>query len=113
MEVLIALAILAISMGALIEGGGQSANTMEHLRNKTIANWVAQNSVNQIQLEKKWPLAKRQKGREEMAGVRWVWEAEAFDTFDKNVKKLVVTVKVDEVGIKNNSATVTAYVAKP
>lgn len=111
-EVLIALAILAISMGALIKGGGQSANTMEHLRNKTLASWVAHNSVSQIQLEKVWPLPSRQKGREEMAGIIWLWEAETEDTFDENVKRLHVIVKPD--GVKTNPvATVIAFVARP
>ena len=112
-EVLIALAILAIAMSALVQGGGQSALTMEHLRNKSVANWVAQNSVTAIQLEKKWPLDRKQSGVEEMAGVRWRWQAESNDTFDEDIKKLQVTVRMDESDSKTNLATVTAYVAKP
>ncbi len=111
-EVLIALAILAIAMGALIKGGGQSAATMEHLRNKTLASWVAHNSVSQIQLEKVWPLPSQRKGREEMAGISWSWEASIEDTFDVNVKRIYVRVKPDDSSA-NPVATVTAFVAKP
>ncbi len=112
-EVLIALAVLAIAMGALIKGGGQSAQTMDHLRNKTFANWVALNSVSQIQLSKDWPVKSRQKGVEEMAGKRWQWIAESEDTFDENVKRIKVTVHDEQGDPKHAAATFYAYVAKP
>lgn len=46
LEVLVALAVLAIAMGAIIHAATQSINTVATLRDQTFASWVTLNQVN-------------------------------------------------------------------
>ena len=43
LEVLIALAVLALSMGAAIKAASDYTNNQAYLRDRTIAMWVARN----------------------------------------------------------------------
>ena len=49
-EVLVALAIVAIGMAAVLGTLTSSANTVVYLRDKTFANWVALNQIAQLRL---------------------------------------------------------------
>ena len=64
LEVLVALAVLAIAMGAIIHAATQSINTVATLRDQTFASWVALNRVNALLLEAKpWPEEGSRKGK--------------------------------------------------
>jgi general secretion pathway protein I len=47
LEVLVALAVLAIAMGAIINAATQSIASTAYLRDQTFASWVALNQVNE------------------------------------------------------------------
>jgi general secretion pathway protein I len=49
-EVLIALAILSISLTAIIKSTSQNIKDTIYLQDKTIANWVAMNALNEARL---------------------------------------------------------------
>ena len=46
-EVLIALAIIAIAMTAVIKAGSQNIRSTTHLQTKTLATWAAQQALNE------------------------------------------------------------------
>ena len=48
-EVLIALAVLAIALSAVIKGVSANANNAAHLRDRMLAHWVAMNKVTELQ----------------------------------------------------------------
>ena len=50
LEVMVALAILALTLGAMIQAGGASARNVAMLRDRTLASWVALNKVNEALL---------------------------------------------------------------
>lgn len=95
LEVLVALAVLSITMAALIKGGGENAANAGYLRDRTLAHWVGMNTVAEYQLAENWPDTGRFQGEEEMAGRRWYWRAEVSETFDEDIRRLDVTVYVD------------------
>ncbi|MDD1622613.1 MAG: type II secretion system minor pseudopilin GspI [Methylococcaceae bacterium] len=73
LEVLIALALLAILMAGLIKITADNTKNLWYLENKTIAATIAANHAVQLRLDKERP--ESQDGREDMAGRRWYWQA--------------------------------------
>lgn len=93
-EVLIALAIIAISLTAVIKAASQNIRANSYLQNKTIALWVAQNVMNEVQLG----LLKVSEGRDtetgstEMLGQAWYYRASEQATGNASIKKIEVKV---------------------
>ena len=72
LEVLIALAILAILMVSAIKITADNIENLWYLENKTLAAIVASNHAVQLRLDKDKP--ERKDGWDEMAGRRWYWQ---------------------------------------
>ncbi len=81
-EVLIALTIIAISLGALMSASGNQAYQTGYLKQKTLAHWVAMNEMTLLQLDEEWPALGESKGRAEMAGAEWFWLRTVEETED-------------------------------
>ncbi|MBD9355728.1 type II secretion system minor pseudopilin GspI [Methylomonas sp. EbA] len=73
LEVLIALALLAILMAGLIKITADNTQNLWYLENKTLAATIAANHAVQLRLDKDKP--ENQDGWETMAGRRWYWQA--------------------------------------
>lgn len=93
LEVLVAMAILAISLGALVKASGDSALNAAYLRDKTLAHWVAQNKAVELQLRKQWPQPGILSGTEEMADREWYWEVSVKETTDEYVRNMTISVR--------------------
>lgn len=91
-EVLVAVAILALVMGAFIASGSQYADQARYLQQKTLALWVAHNRLVEYELAPDWPDTGRDEGRAEMAGREWVWQTEVNETQDPAVRRVDVAV---------------------
>ncbi len=76
LEVLVALAIVAISVGALLGTITSSASNVIYLKDKTLAEWVALNRLTEIRINQQKPGTGRRTGNTEMGGMRWQWEEE-------------------------------------
>ncbi|TAK65352.1 MAG: type II secretion system protein GspI [Methylobacter sp.] len=72
LEVLIALAILAILMVSAIKITAENIKNLWYLENKTIASIIASNHAVQLRLDKEKP--ESQDGWDQMAGRRWYWQ---------------------------------------
>lgn len=100
LEVLVALAVLAIAMGAIMSAITQSVNTIGALRDQTFAGWVALNKVNEWLLDHAdWPDEGTRKGETELANRVWRWEARFAKTDDPDMRRLEVTVWGGEGGL--------------
>jgi general secretion pathway protein I len=75
-EVLVAVAVLAIAMAAIIQTMARQANNAGYLREKTIALWVAHNQLAEIELKDQPPDVGKTEGESEMSGVKWKWKVE-------------------------------------
>ena len=99
LEVLVALAVLAIAMGAIIHAATQSINTVATLRDQTFASWVALNQVNTLLLESApWPEEGSRTGSVELANRTWRWDARFFKTEDPDLRGVELTVRASETG---------------
>ncbi|MEK6749493.1 MAG: type II secretion system minor pseudopilin GspI [Pseudomonadota bacterium] len=95
-EVLVALAVLAIALGAIIRSVGQTVSNLAYIRDKTFANWVAMNRLAEIQVLG-LSLSGSDTGSEQMAGQEWYWKTTATD-LDKSypdVKQIQIEVRRD------------------
>ena len=112
LEVIIAIAVLAFAMTALVEGAGRGAFNANHLKEKTLAHWVALNKIAEYQLQPTWPAVGLQKGTYDMANFDWRWEARVTETEDKNVRRLEMDVRMGP-NAKSAMTKVTAFLDNP
>lgn len=111
-EVMVALLIVAISLGGVTYTVGNIARNETVIGEKTFARWVAMNQIAKAQIEHAWPSIGTSNGDETMAGVEWKWEQKALNTADENVRKIEVSVWSAASGQDNPSVTLTGFLAK-
>lgn len=97
-EVLVALAIVAIGMAALMTALTSSASTTVYMRDKTLAEWVALNQIEAVRLKLQRPQKGESEGDAEMAGRKWKWHQEVMETEVKGIMRIDVSVKPAEIG---------------
>ena len=73
LEILIALAILAILMLGLLKIASDNTRNLSHIENKTLATIIATNHATLLRLGKEKP--EQDDGWEMQAGRRWYWQA--------------------------------------
>ncbi|MGH8298636.1 MAG: type II secretion system minor pseudopilin GspI [Steroidobacteraceae bacterium] len=73
-EVLVALAIVAIGMAAVLEALTSSANTAVYLQDKTFAEWVALNRIETVRLSGAVPTVGTSNDKIDYAGRSWEWQ---------------------------------------
>lgn len=111
-EMLIAMAILAIAMGALLQTAAQHAFNSVGLRDRTIAQWVAANKLAEYQLKKSWPDVGKTTGEAEMAETIWYWQADVQKVNDKDLRRIEVSVRKNE-DAPNSLYTLPGFLASP
>jgi general secretion pathway protein I len=79
LEVLVAVAILAVALGALIKAGSDNAANTAYLRDRTYAHWVALDQVTLYRTGLEEPHRGTRSGAREMAGRTWFWRATLSD----------------------------------
>ena len=110
-EVLVALAIIAISLGAILNTSGTQANQATYLKQKTIAHWVAMNEITKLQIEKQWPSIGETDGSTEMANNEWFWVRTVIKTEDDNARQIEFQVFSDKKH-NDNLTRLIGYVGK-
>ena len=99
LEVMIALLVIALGMGAVINTTTEAGWKATHLKQSTIANWVAYNQIALYRAKRVWDGKTRLGGDTEMANVEWTWEMELSGTDDPSLRRIDVEVflKGDDV----------------
>jgi general secretion pathway protein I len=92
-EVLVALAIVTIGMAALLAALGSSADSATYQRDKTFAEWVALNRIEEVRVALQRPTKGKSEGEAEMAGVKWKWAQEVLETEVKGILRVDVSAK--------------------
>lgn len=101
-EVLAAVAVLALALGACIAGASQYAANASYLRDKAVASWVARNKLVELHLAQAWPELGKSDGIEQMAGREWRWRVEVLETPDDKVRRVDVYVDAPGAGKKKD-----------
>ncbi len=92
LEVLIALAVVAIGMLAVIGTAATSTRRAGELRDETFAHWVAMNELTTLRLAPAWPHLGTLKGDSDMAGQKWDWQANISKTSDPALLRADIAV---------------------
>jgi general secretion pathway protein I len=90
LEVLIALAIVAMSVGALLGTVTSSASNIIYLKDKTLAEWVALNRLTEDRIDQQMPALGKRSGNSLMAGQRWEWQEEVIELPIKGMFRIEV-----------------------
>ena len=69
-EVVVAIAIVALGLGALFNVLANTAGNVGSLRERTFASWIAQNRITEVRLGTVFPSVERTTGELEYAGRR-------------------------------------------
>ena len=96
-EVLVALAIVAIGMSAVLSALSSSADTVSYLRDKTFAQWVALNKIATLRISGQQPPTGNSNGDTDYAGRSWHWRQAVVATEVPGVVRIDVSVRPAEV----------------
>jgi len=91
-EILVALAILAIALTAGMRALAQATDTASALKARTLALWVAQNRLARAQLADPWPGAGTRDGDETQAGTQFAWRETVTGTPNPAFRKIEIVV---------------------
>lgn len=97
-EILAAVAVLAIALAAIVSGMARYADSAIHLREKTLALWLAHNRLTEIALDPTWPAIGESDGDAKFADADWTWEVVVAKTPADNVRRITVEVRRAETG---------------
>ncbi len=92
-EVLVALAVVAIGMAAVLESVLSSADSAVYLRDKTFAEWVALNQLSQTRLNAQAPSQGTTDGTLDYAGRKWRWRQDVSDGGFPGILRIDVSVQ--------------------
>ena len=92
-EVLVALAIVAIGMAAVLEALTSSANTAVFLQEKTFAEWVALNRMETLRLSGNFPATGSSSDHLDYAGRSWEWQQKVSTTQIPDVREIEIDVR--------------------
>ncbi|HQU14847.1 MAG TPA: type II secretion system minor pseudopilin GspI [Gammaproteobacteria bacterium] len=113
LEVLIALAILAIALAAAIQSAGSVAGNAAYLRDRTLADWVARNQFIEQRITRAWPSVGDSDGTVTMAGREWKWTMKVSGTPDPDMRQVDLKVSVKDDPKAGSLATLVGYLGKP
>jgi general secretion pathway protein I len=91
-EVVVALFIVALGIGALLSTLTSSAGNLEHLRDKSLAQWVALNHVSEVRLGIAAASDGKTSGEVQFAGTSWYWRQEITDPGIAGMRRIDVSV---------------------
>src|SRR5256885_5448282 len=91
-EILVALAIVAVALAAGMRALAQSADSASTLKARTLALWVAQNRLANAQLAEPWPALGSVAGEAEQAGTRFLWRESVSGTPNPAFRKIEIIV---------------------
>jgi len=112
LEVMVALAVLAVALGALIKAGSEAAANGASLRDRTYAHYVAQNLLADAELAESWPATGNRTGTVELGGQRWSWSLLVDKTADEDIRRLEVAVRLADGPEGGDQVREVAYVAR-
>src|SRR5271169_6140617 len=91
-EVLVALAIVAVALAAGFRSVAQSSDSATALKARTLALWVAQNRLAAAQLETPAPAVGESGGNDAEAGASFAWHATVVGTPNPAFRRVEITV---------------------
>ena len=104
-EVVVALAIVAIGMLAVFKTIGDTTHNVSDLRDRSFATWIADNRITEIRISGEMPSVEETAGEVEFAGRCWHWVTNVSQTQVQGLRRIDVSVRRD--GDPEDSSLVT------
>ena len=89
-EVMVALTVLAVAFAAGYRALGQSTNNAELLKRRALAQWVAQNQLAQMQINRATIVTGS--GEAQQAGIDFIWRVTLTATPNATFRKAEIVV---------------------
>jgi len=109
LEVLAALVIVALGMLGVIEAVSQTARNSAYVRDKTVAHWIAMNQLTRVRLAPQAPKVDKSSDQVEMSDRRWRWTMEVSQTAVESVRRIDVSVRLQDADEASSLASVTGF----
>ncbi|MDH3547640.1 MAG: type II secretion system minor pseudopilin GspI [Gammaproteobacteria bacterium] len=110
-EVMVALAIIGLSLLAVGAKMGQMIDTANVIRERTYASWIAQNKITELRLANVLPEVSSSSGEVDYASSEWGWRTVISETGVENLFR--VDVSVSYAGSEEVIRTVTGFIGEP
>jgi general secretion pathway protein I len=107
-EVLVALAVLAIVLTAVMHTMAQAIDATATLRERHVALWVAQNRLAEHQMRHEWPAVDTRDGDTETGGEKWFWREQVSTTPEPTIRRIEITIR-RQAGSENTQARLVGY----
>lgn len=98
LEVLVALAIFAVVAASVLTASARSLQIASQLEDKTLAMWIADNRLSELQLAETPPGDGRDQGELAFAGRRWQWQSEIQATSEPSMRRVTLWVAPQPAG---------------
>ncbi|MSQ92139.1 MAG: type II secretion system protein GspI [Gammaproteobacteria bacterium] len=95
-EVVVALAIVALGMFAVFKAIGDTTSNIGYLRDRSMAAWIADNRITEIRLSGEFPSVDRTEGDVDFAGRRWHWAATVSQTPVEGLRRIDIKVRRED-----------------
>ncbi|MFN2308952.1 MAG: type II secretion system minor pseudopilin GspI [Gammaproteobacteria bacterium] len=92
LEVLVALAVLALALASAIRASGAYVGNQVYLQERTLAHWVARNALTEIELETEWPGIGQRSDSARLADLDWEWRATVSETPEPDLRRIELSV---------------------
>jgi general secretion pathway protein I len=110
LEVLVALAIIAIALTAAVRAAGVSLDSSAQVKERMLASWVAQNRLAELTARHTFPDLGTRNGTAAQAGRTFTWEEITGVTPNENFRR--VEIRVRATGQEHVAATLVGYLAQ-
>jgi general secretion pathway protein I len=94
-ELLVALAVLAVALAAAVASLSQGIDLAAALRARTLARWVAEDRLTYHRLAAPWPEIATTEGTSEMGGRTWWWREVVAGTPIGELRRIEIEVRAD------------------
>jgi len=111
-EVMVAVVIVAVGMGAAILAVNQNVYNASYLRDKIMATWVAENRLTELRLSGTTPKVEETTGDAEMGDVRWLWRQKVSETGVANLLRVDIQVS-SELEPQGSLISLSGFVGVP
>lgn len=111
-EVVVALAIVAIGMLAVFKTIGDTASNVAYLRDRSFASWIADNRITEMRLSGEMPSVDETEGDVEFAGRRWFWTTKVSQTQVEGLRRIDVSVRREEDAEGSSLVTLAGFVGQ-
>ncbi len=109
-EVVVAMAIVALGMAAVFRVVNDTINNSGYLRDRTFATWIADNRVAELRLSPAMPSVDETDGTVEYANQSWHWTATVSQTPVEDLRRIDVRVRRESDAEDSSLAQVTGFV---